>query len=1339
MAIVAVMLMAITACAQTAPQVLPYTTTTAAGQLGVPGNSGDGGLATAATLNGSKGVSVDSAGNIFIADTGNHTIRKVNAATGAITTIAGTGGPGSPTDGALANISPLNGPRGVFVDAYGNVWIDESTGNRVDKITTDGILHVVARSSKGGFGNDGGLPTASSTILFYNPEDVTVDAQGNVYIADVGNCVIRKITNPGTSQAIITTVMGKTPSSAGVPASGTKCTAYAGWTIAPEPVPGNEPDCAGANAPYLGQPYDVAVDADGSIYFADNTATKVRVCFAKTVTKGGKTYQQGKIYTIAGSGNGCAVGTNGCTGSGSMWSGFGPSTALQTDIGHPTGLRIDSVGNLYISDSSNNVVWYYDFNSKQMRVVAGYGPQPSPAVAGQNRPSCDNVDLHIPPTDPAYSTTYGDGCPGPWARLSSPQRVALDPAGNLFVAEQNSHSVRKIASGLQFNTPVSVKNNPTPPVNKIQMLYGAGDGPAAGGFTTGTAEFTINPTCALNPDNTAMAADTCVISATFTPARAGAVKNFLKARSNNGVVSQFSLTGNAQGSVAVVDPGTVNVAPGVWNGPQGIAVDQLGNEYVANTGAGTVTKNQTPIMTGLSAPKAVAVDAAGNVYATDTGNGKLMKLDAATGVLSTLASSLSSPAGVAVDGFGNAYVSDTGNNKIWRVDALTKQVVVVAGGAVTACSSGDSVGNGCSPLQAILGSPNGLAVDGSGNLYVADQGSKSIREIDFHANLITLASGSATMTGPVGVGVDPAGNIYFSDSAAHIVNMISSGTGTSSTLIGVASQSGSTGNPGDLATAFKLSAPGAIAVDNFGWVYVADSGNNRILQLNRFATKLDLGSANIFAQSTSQTTTLTNVGNLALNFLSLPSKPCYTETDSTQFTITFPCSTIAPAASLLFQARLTPKVVGVHDDTVAITSDSLGTATIDLIGTATQLPATTTTVTLNQPAAVFGEPLTATVTVGPVAPGGMPTGTVSCTYGPIDPSTIDASGKATMALSGIGVGTYDIECSYKGDTNFAGSSGSAQLTIGKANTKTTLTVSPSPAAQYQSVCMKATPTVVAPGAGAPATNDDVNFFNGTTLLGTGKIESSGSAQLCTGTTPKDALVPGTYNLSATFKGDANFAASTSAVTPLNVATAAPDFTMTFGTPNLKVSSGGQAGNVITITPVNYPQATLTLSCSNLPANTWCTFVPNGMIFTDTVIDSTKQAKNGAEKTGGETPQLLVGFTVTTGTASVAGVREPGGLRQTLTALALLCPGLVFGGAGLLAGTRRRKSLRSKLLFLLAVTLLGAMIAGGLIGCGGSLQKVNTVTPTGPFTIQVNAVMTDGATASHTVSYQVVVQ
>ncbi len=347
------------AYAQTAPQTLPYITTTAAGQLGKPTNTvnpaGDGGIATAGTVNGPRGVAVDSQGNIYIADTTNHVVRKVDATTGIISRIVGNYASGSPTDNTPAINNLINGPRGVFVDAAGNVWVDESSGNKIDKITPDGILHVMAKSAGCGFAGEGIVAVQTkSPRSFCNPENVKITPSGKIYFADTGNCRVAElapsIADP--SILVINTVVG-VPTGVGL---NVKCTTTAAWTLSPDGV-----DCTSAT---LGQVQDFAVDAVGNIYIADNTANKVRECYANVLANGARA---GKMYTIAGTGRGCTTSsTPNCNpaGDGATWSGFGPSPATSTNIGNVTGLALDALGNLYISDTSNNVVWYLDMQTQ---------------------------------------------------------------------------------------------------------------------------------------------------------------------------------------------------------------------------------------------------------------------------------------------------------------------------------------------------------------------------------------------------------------------------------------------------------------------------------------------------------------------------------------------------------------------------------------------------------------------------------------------------------------------------------------------------------------------------------------------------------------------------------------------------------------------------------------------------------------------------------------------------------------------------------------------------------------------------------------------------------------
>ena len=188
--------------------------TTVAGVAGFYGYTGDRGLATAAKLNTPLGVAYDTAGNIYISDSLNDVIRVVNVDTNIITTVAGTT-VGSSGDGGLATAAKLSGPRGVAIDAAGNIYIADA-GNGVIRVVTKstGIITTVA-GTVGYFGytGDGGPATAAK---LGNPSDVAIDTAGNIYIADPDNYVIRKVTK---STGIITTVAG-TGSSRGNPGNG---------------------------------------------------------------------------------------------------------------------------------------------------------------------------------------------------------------------------------------------------------------------------------------------------------------------------------------------------------------------------------------------------------------------------------------------------------------------------------------------------------------------------------------------------------------------------------------------------------------------------------------------------------------------------------------------------------------------------------------------------------------------------------------------------------------------------------------------------------------------------------------------------------------------------------------------------------------------------------------------------------------------------------------------------------------------------------------------------------------------------------------------------------------
>jgi sugar lactone lactonase YvrE len=343
------------------------TITTIAG-TGVRGYSGDGGPATAARLNLAPyggGVAVDGAGNVYFADASNHRVRKVSAA-GTITTVAGTGVRGFSGDGGPATRAQLFTPDDVALDREGNLYIADVVNDRVRRVGRDGTITTVAGSGRNGFGGDGGPATAARLTL---PDGVAVDGQGNLYISDTGNHRVRKVSRAGT----ITTIAG----------NGTR--AYGG-------------DGGPATQAQLFSPEGLAVDGRGNVYIVDSRNFRIR-----------KVSPQGTITTFAG------TGVSGFSGDG------GPATRARLALFPPdfTGLAIDGRGNVYIADGRNG----------RVRVVTPAGTISTVAGTG------------------SQGRFGGDGGPASKAQLAWPLGVAVDTRGNLYIADTFNHRVRKVTAG----------------------------------------------------------------------------------------------------------------------------------------------------------------------------------------------------------------------------------------------------------------------------------------------------------------------------------------------------------------------------------------------------------------------------------------------------------------------------------------------------------------------------------------------------------------------------------------------------------------------------------------------------------------------------------------------------------------------------------------------------------------------------------------------------------------------------------------------------------------------------------------------------------------------------
>ena len=346
---------------------------TIAGTGGV-GYGGDGGAATSALLYGPMGLAIDSAGNLFVAENGNGRVRKITPG-GFISTVAGNGASGSGGDGGPATDAQLGGVCAVALDTTGNLFISSLAG-RIRKVAQQGLISVIttiAGSDSSGYQGDGGPATSA---YFNGPCGLTVDASGNVFVADSFNNRIRKISAAG----IITSVAG----------DGTFD--YGG-------------DGGPAVSAKLNRPNSVSLDVSGNLFVADTYNHRVRRF------KPGNT-----IVTVAGNGR------DGFAGDG--------SNAAGAHFNSPTGIAVDSSGNIFIADRDNNRIRKVTTGGI-VSTIAGNG------TAGFS----------------------GDGGAATAARLNGPEAVAVDGAGNVFISDSLNQRVRKVTPGGIIS---SITGNGTP-------------------------------------------------------------------------------------------------------------------------------------------------------------------------------------------------------------------------------------------------------------------------------------------------------------------------------------------------------------------------------------------------------------------------------------------------------------------------------------------------------------------------------------------------------------------------------------------------------------------------------------------------------------------------------------------------------------------------------------------------------------------------------------------------------------------------------------------------------------------------------------------------------------
>lgn len=615
-----------------------------------------------------QGMRFDGAGNMLVADARNAVIRKIDAA-GMVSTLAGSAGLTGSADGRGAE-ARFYMPSDVAIDMAGNAYVTDTGNAVIRKITPAGVVTTLA----GAAGQYGARDGAGPAARFSGPSGIVADRHGNLYVADTGNQSIRKIAPDGT----VSTLAG---------------TAGAG----------GHTDGVGAAARFSG-PGSIAIDAAGVLYVTDGDHT------IRRISAGGAVATVAGVAGVSGNKDGAAAGA--------LFNG-------------PSGIFVDQAGHVYVMDGANHTVRKISPGGMVSTLAGspgkvGYndGPGPLARFKGPGRVAADAVgNLYISDNNSAIRKLGADGGVSTWAgasgvagsadgagataRFNFPNGIAIDGQKNLYVADQDNSTVRKISASGRVSTLAGEAG-----------MFAYADGAGAGARFSGVGGIAVD-------------AQGNVYVTEF-------YNHTVRKISPGGMVSTLAGT-----------PGQTGYTEGRgdqarFNSPNQLALDPQGNIYVTDYGnnairkitpAGAVSTFAGAADAGsadgaanaarFSGPNSLAFDPAGNLWLTDSGNNTVRKITPA-GVVSTVAGApgmagavdgmgqgarLNYPWGIAIGSKGEVYVADSGNNSVRRIDGAGNVTTIIGGAA--------SYRNMTGKLPAGLAYPIGLAIDpGSDTLYV---------------------------------------------------------------------------------------------------------------------------------------------------------------------------------------------------------------------------------------------------------------------------------------------------------------------------------------------------------------------------------------------------------------------------------------------------------------------------------------------------------------------------------------------------------------------------------------------------------------------------------------------
>jgi sugar lactone lactonase YvrE len=1049
----------------------------------------------------------------------------------------------------------------------------------------------------------------------------------------------------------------------------------------------------------------MAVDVNGNLYFIENpydqAANRVTGVFMVPASM----YTSCMAASAAGSSDPTVPCVSGAEGS-----------LSRIDSGNPekfNGITLDAAGNVYVGDSTDS----YGGTRNGLIMIPNISGSPIGVT-----PTSFNFDAAevLAPVNVSSNPTID---PRGFIWLPTGTASNYTPGGSSAIPGTGNVVLYQLGAANLGNTPVGTPSA----AGTVFYTFSGTVTPASFGFSqAGTSDYSavatnpyppaagVTPAIPCTAGKQYIAYSTCEYWVGLNPAgnnAVGAINGqvaMLDASNNPIPGSIANLTGIGTGPAAalLIPSAQTPIASGLVS-PQQVAGDSLGNSYVADAGqgkvlmfpAGTTTASAgTSIGTGLTAPTGVTVDGLGDVFIGDSG--KVLKVPMVGGKLNTagqtvIQTGLGMHLNLAVDGLGNVFVADTDNARVVRI--YNPQMAMVIPGTAT-------VGTGFSK-------PSAVAVDNSGNLFVTD--GTSLIEVNFFGGQSTITTGLAAPL--TGVAVDPSGAVD-----------VAQGTGILRIPMETA---GLNFNDAAAIDNTGITEPEGLAIDSLGNLYASVSSykvqgfNSTGPTTTTVSTPTVLELANAFLDFGIVSTATTsnpfdiNLYNIGTAPLAFTGDPTFGGTNGADYMVQqdgqTPCDTtgamtVASGASCTLGVVVTASANGVSSGTMSIPTNAVNTpnasATLEAFA-ADNLCLTSTSITLT-PATGISYPGATTIAVSTTAnsstcsPGNMPNGgNIVLTLQPLAAGSSTTTmtkvlndGTQTFSLTGLNGGTYKLFVSYRGDSIFGGSSSSRTFTLTVALAKPTVTLSeptgimPVNGTYYvrqgaaASLAASVTSTVGSP-------TGSVQFLNGTAVADPAQnpvaLDGSGNATFATSN-----LVAGTYNLTASYQGDANFAAASSPV--ITIVVIPPSALITANPASVTTKAGTPVTSTLTLTALEgySPKTGAQLYCDNttLPQYSECTFdVPTIDFFDYPGIP--------------QISHVTITSNIPVNVGEIRGDRNSEIAYGSLLGVGLL--GLAF--------RKRSKLHRNKLL----LTCLMLMLGGGFAGLTGCTNSSYTKTPTAP--------------------------